>query len=642
MKNRQSLLLAILSSSLTAALVTSGCSGGSSGSENVSFVVRSTNVATSGATPVRISGAYVAFLAAEDATSSPGSPGTILNGDMDVSDQVAHVVNTATNTQFRLGVAAQDLAWAGSELYLVVDEAVDGRDWNDDMLQQDDVLLHWSQTANMLQRVDDLATNASLSVIGLGSRILYAAKTATPGAGGSNLRFVESSAPLIPIPVATADLGPDPLFARLLGEDERLVFLAFDETLTQPPRSLNGDVDFLDANVLGLLDGTGSASVARSTGRAVDPASPRRAKSIATGDWHVGFLVSEAGQGGASLNSSAVGANFRACATNDVDTTDQVLAVLTFAAWDANPTTNPPVNHGLPGRDRIAFAGNYVATIVSEADDNCDLNNDGSANDTVVRWLAIADLGDPILPINTAAQVRALFDAPGGSHGLTELSNSFVIVASEATGGDIDGNNGLDANLVGFLAPSPSSAVWTFLHIENVPVPYVEASWISDRESEGRLGVGYTERVGGVSLNQGSAQVPGDNDLLDAIPAFVKFSGPNLIFPRIGVALNSDSAGFTTSRGIAFYRAAENEDSRDLNADNDEADFILERTNVSSGATAGMSVASDFARPVVEVARFGSVECGALIASEAQQGSGGTDFNGDGDRTDLVLRWFRF
>ncbi len=638
MKNRTQTHLAILTTTLAAA----ACSGGSSDSANVSFLVRSTNVATAGSTPVRISGAYIAFLAAEDATSSSGNPGTILNGDGDVADQVAHVVNTAANTQFRLGVAADDVAWAGNELYIAVDEGRDGRDWNGDMMQADDVLLHWSEAAPTLVYVDDLSTDAVLAVLGLGSRIVYAAKTATAGVGGSNLRFVESSAPLVPIPVATADTVSE-LSPRLLGEDEGLVFLAFDETLAG--RSLNGDVDSLDANVLGLLDGTSSTSVARCTARAVDPASPRRAKTIAAGDWHVGFLVSEAGQGVGSLNSAAVGASFRPayCAANDTDSTDQVLCVLTFGAWNADPAMNPPVNHGLAGRERIAFAGNYVATIVAEGDDTCDLNNDGASDDRVVRWLAISDdpLTEPILPINTAAQIRALFDVPGGGHGLYELSNRFVIVSSEATGGDIDANNALDANLVGWLSPSPSSANWDFFHGSS-GTEVVEASWISPRESENRLGVAFTERIGNVSLNQGTAQVPGDTDVNDAIPTFAFFSSNRLVFPGALLALDKDSAGMTQAGGWAFYRMSEVEDSRDINADGDEMDFILERTNVTTGATFGLSVASDLPRDVVDFARFGSKDCVALIASEAQQGGAGTDFNGDGDRTDLVLRWFRF
>jgi hypothetical protein len=136
--------------------------------------------------------------------------------------------------------------------------------------------------------------------------------------------------------------------------------------------------------------------------------------------------------------------------------------------------------------------------------------------------------------------------------------------------------------------------------------------------------------------------VPGDTDLNDSVPTFATFSSNRLVFPGIQLGLDRDSAGITTARGWSFYRISEAEDSRDTNGDGDETDFILERTNLSSGATFGMSVASNVQRDVVDVARYGNIDCAAFIAAEAQQGASGTDFNGDGDRTDFVLRWFRF
>jgi len=618
------------------------CSGGSDDSDDTSFVVRSTNVATSASTIVRIAGPRIAFLAAEDTTSTSGSA-TILNGDMDTTDGVAHVVNSAANTQFRLGVAADDLAWVGSELYLAVDELRDGRDWNGDLLQLDDVLLHWSETTNMLQRVDDLVTNAALSFVALNGRLVYVAKVGGTLAGESNLRFLESTDPLVPIPIATTDTV-EALEPRLLGEDEGLVFLAFDETLTVPPRTLNSDADFVDANVLGLLDGTTNSSVARSTALAILPTSPRRANSTGASDWQVGFLVSESLEANASRNSNGVGANFRPthCSTSDIDALDQVLTVLGFAAWNANPTMDPPRNHGLAGRDRIAFANGFVATIVSEVDDDCDLNDDNDENDLVVRWMPVAlDALDPFLPLNDPNEIRALFDAPGGGRGLYELSNRFVIVASETAGGDIDANSLIDANLVGWLAPTSTSNDWDFTH-GSTNNNAVEASWVSAQESENRLGVAFTERIGGTSLNPGSTANPGDNDTLDSIPTFAAFGSGRLLFPSTTIGLDRDSAGIATAGGWAFYRISEIEDSRDINADGDEFDFILERTNLATLATFGMSVLVDQQRDAALFARFGTPECGAMLVNEALQGAGGTDFNDDGDESDIVLRWFAF
>lgn len=627
------------------AVLSAACAGGSDDDGDESFVMGSTNVSAASNAAVRVSGVYIAYLAAEDTTASGGNPGTDLNGDGDSSDSVAHVVNTTSGAEFRLAVAARDLAWAGNELYLVVDEAQDGEDWNGDAATDDVVLLHWSELAPTLVRVDDLAATPAapyVSIVPLNGRVVYASATTTAGAGGSNLAFVESTAPLAPIPVATTDtVGP--LTARLLGEDEGLVFLTFDETAAG--RTLNSDVDLLDGHVLALLDGTSNASIARSTARAVDPTSPRRAKTIATGDWRVGFLVDEADEGLASRNSAAVGASFRACAADDIDTLDNVLSVLTHSAWDADPVANPPVNHGLPGQQTIAFAGNYVATIVSEASDNCDLNNDADSTDNCVRWVLIADdTGDAIVPVNNVSnrdENRALFAAPGGGFGLYELSNRFVIVASEANGGDIDANAAIDANLVGWLQPSVSTTEWDFTH-GSTGTQVVEASWVAARESETRLGVAFTERIGGASLNVNDATGTGDNDTLDSIPTFATFSQSRLVFPGITVAVDNDAAGIVIANGWGLYRINEVEDSRDRNQDGDETDMILQRTNLTTGTSSGMSVTTQSTGNVIEVARFGGKACAAVLALEASQGSTGSDFNQDGDRTDVVLRWFRF
>ncbi len=623
---------------LLAALLPAACGGGSE--ESDAFVIRNTNVAAFGATPVVISGARIAFLAAEDQT---GTAGTDLNGDGVPNDTVAHVVNTATNREFRLGIAAQALAWVGSDLYLVVDEALDGRDYDGVMGEDHRVLLHWSEaspTATFLERLSDDAT----PILGLGSRLLYAGQDAGLLPGDSNLRFVESSAPTVGVPVPTTDtVGP--LRARILGSEAGLVFLAYDETLAM--RSLNGDADDDDERVLALLDGTIGTGVVRNTGLAVDEDSPLRAKALTAGDWHVAFLVNEFDQGGVSRNSSAVGANFRPthCTTDDTDDDDNVLCLLRFAAWNADPVASPPVNHGLAGRDRIAIAGSYVATIVLESDDGpCNLNNDTPADttDRVVRWVRIASSPlDPILPANDAANIHALAAVPGGSHGLVEFGSRFVVVVSEADDGSIDTNDALDSNLVGWLTPTTTPGPWSFFHGSLGATP-VATSWMAPSVIDGRLGVALEERLGGTSLNAGQPENPGDTDLNDSVPTFALFSNNRMIFPGVTIAVDRDSAGITFGRGFGFYRVSEPEDSRNWNGDSDESDFVLFRTNLADGRSFGMGATDELPRLVIDRSGQSTPACAAFLAREAAQGAGGTDFNGDTDRTDVVLRWFRF
>lgn len=105
--------------------VLAGCSAKSSATDT--FVVHNTSVAVAGTTRIVTSGRNLAFLASEGST---GAGGTDFNADGDKIDTIAVAVEMAAHREHNLAVAALDLAWIGNELYLVVDEALDGHDWN--------------------------------------------------------------------------------------------------------------------------------------------------------------------------------------------------------------------------------------------------------------------------------------------------------------------------------------------------------------------------------------------------------------------------------------------------------------------------------------------------------------------------------
>ena len=120
-------------------VLAAACSAGGGGPSG--FQLRRTKVSVAGTTPIAISGLHLAFLA-DEATTGPG--GTDMNGDGDTTDSIAVVVDMGTRVETNLGVAATAIAWAGDELYLAVDESLDGRDWNGDSDEDDLVLLHVS------------------------------------------------------------------------------------------------------------------------------------------------------------------------------------------------------------------------------------------------------------------------------------------------------------------------------------------------------------------------------------------------------------------------------------------------------------------------------------------------------------------
>jgi len=381
-------------------------------------------------------------------------------------------------------------------------------------------------------------------------------------------------------------------------------------------------------------------------------AAPVRAKFVGSGDWQVGFLVSESSQGATNLDDPTSFAPSwqptQCIGQAGTDTNDNVLHYLRFAAWVADPVSNPVRNTGLVGVDKIAIANGYIATITPESSSNgtlgegtCDLNQDGDKNDRVVRWTQMATGTNAILPLNSAANIHALDSTPGGTFGLAELQDRFVIVVDEAQDDlDINGDTLKTFDLVGWLLPSASTTPWQFLH----STAFVGASWVAETRDRSRLALALQEAVGGDSLNPGTSQNPGDNDILDSIPTFPVFNtGSVLSFPGIKIAVDPSNPGIVVTRGLGYYRTAESADNRDWTGDGDKNDRVLFRSSFSKGTTNINGTSNSVTRSVIDFdVESTSPACAAFLTDETLQGATGTDINGDGDKTDLVVQYFVF
>jgi len=660
---------------LTAALLlATACSvGGSDGASG--FAVYRSDVSVAGGTPIAIAGKNVAFLA-DEATSGAG--GTDLNQDGDIIDSIAVVIDmnsrvetTELDTLTPKGVAATALAWIGEHLYLVVDESLDVRDWNGDTDTADLVLLHWTASpADPPTFVDRLASVGAIKLVAVGTNLFYSSARVPTSPTESNLAVVTTTAPTTPVLVDTQDAN-GPLSPRILGKNEGLIFLSLDETAEA--RDLNGDTDTTDTSVLALLDGTLATTAVHGTELALPAAgSPFRARrtTATSHDWQVGFLVSETDQGSTNLNDPALFAGTwqpSQCTSDpDTDTTDSVLHFLQFAAWDADPVSNPPVNTGLVGTRRIAIANGYIATITPEqaagdpngAEGNCDLNGDADRNDFVVRW---AQMASPVLPLTQVANLHALADVPGGTHGLAELGTRFAIEVSESDDDlDIDGDAFKTHDLIGWVTPTGSgnaNTPWSWMHgcvtsgssvNCNVPPPsFVGASWMAESADRSRLNVALEEEIEGVNINRHDPPIAGeDTDTLDSVPTFGYFTGSPLriSFPGVAIGVQNANAGIVVARNHGFYRVSEAEDSRDWNQDGLETGFVLFRTSLIQGVSNRMGPLNSLpGRNAIEVNPEESSPIGAVfLADEQLQGAAGTDLNGDLDTADLVISYFRF
>ncbi|HEX6885370.1 MAG TPA: hypothetical protein VF530_18490 [Planctomycetota bacterium] len=646
---------------LAASALLAACS--SSDDDDDSFVIRTTTQAAEpSAMPVVVGNWMVYF--AREAFSGPA--GTDLNGDGQINDQVAFVVNMAGPTETNLAVAAQGAVIAGSEIYLVVLEADDGRQWN--ALGTDDrVLLHWSAAAGTVTFVDTLWPDQD--PIAVGSRIFYASATGPLLAEETNLRMISSSSPTTPVPVMT-EVGATLLTARLLGARSGLVFAAIDETNDSDDR--NGDGDGLDPFVLALLDGTVDGARLVNAGLALaDADEPLAARSLGTSDWLVAFLVDEAAQG-VSLNDQNLldgmgGPVFTqpilpslGCA-NDVDTLDRVLHYLDYS--DLVAGTVGPVNTGIVGQDRVLVGNGFVATQSDEADSNCNLNDDadaGTGADVILRWVETVLPNAPV--VDTALLHALATGTAGGSMGFALLDNRIVAVVDEAADdADFDtqaGEASADHDLIGWIEPTAATPTWRFSHqganqaigtgvfdSTGKSEPFAGTTWLAPEPVGDRLPLVFLEEVpsmanpnlGSLNTNLDCALVVKDNDEADGLPVWADFeSGPILDFDGMGYAVHKTNAGIEIAAGFAWFRVSEADDNRDYNGDGQANDVVLFRNPLASCSPAAFGTASLVSGPVLITDR---VAGGAFFSDEALAG---VDFNDDGDTGDVVVRYFRF
>jgi len=642
----------------SAVIAGASCSSSSTGAPQA-VQVRRTHFAVAPDTHIAISGLHLAFLADEATTGQ----GTDLNGDGDTTDAVAVLVEMGTQKETSLGVAADGIAWIGAHLYLEVDESKDGRDWNGDADTDDHVLLHVfaGNPAATPDFVDEFSPGQPPSMILVGQRLYYSSSRAAAQPGESNLFAVSSSAPISPVRVLTRDTQ-GPLSPIVLSQDEGMLFLALDEVLEG--RDLNGDGDATDRQVLALLDGISPTAKIRSTSLAIPALSPLRARERAPHDWDVGFLVSEADQGHVNLDDpllfQAAWTPAQCAGATDTDARDAVLHFLRFSTWDQDPLLHPPVNTGLVGSRKIAIANGYIATLTPEsgagdpdgAEGTCDLNGDGDQLDYVVRWTRMAS---PVLPLTASQNLFAVRDVAGGTHGLAELGASFVSEASESQSRrdlNFDGQQTFD--YLGTLSPSGQSSAdtpWDFSHGTDFTT-FFGGSWVAETPDRSRLLVAMKEDSFGDAghpghdLNAHDPPIPGeDQDTADSVPVVASFEGvpPFLDLPRTGAAASPLNPGIVVVHGLSFSRIDEAADTRDSNGDGVRTAFVLWRTDVATGFATPMGTLSSIPdRPAIEIdAESANPLAAAFIADERLQNFG-TDFDGDGDTTDLVVSYFRF
>ena len=630
---------------------------------NTAFQLKNTPHGVAGTTPLILDGQWVAYLADEASTGA----GTELNADGDgvPADSVPVRVHTRTNEVqvVRTAVDTDGLApdrtllFVDQTLFMIVDEAEDGgQDLNGKGGADDLLLCYQTPGATEPTVVDEFSGAGSFWMVAVGNRLFYTASTTAPTSEFDTDLFmvqVNSSggAPSAPVQVTSTIQDPigDGVSVQILAQDEGLIFLTMDETVDG---DLNGDGDATDT-ILAILDGTVSSAQVISTELGVaGPATPVRAR-FKGNDWLVAFLVNEAAEGTSFDDTLLFGPQWDVdCHGNtldDDDTDDDVLHWLKFRAWELDQETDAPTNTGLPGtlgEPVYVHAKNFVGVASLESDQGptgCDMNGDGDTVDRIFRWL---DVDNPTAFVTDPDKLLALTATVPGvpssdtTGGVVVLDDFWVLLVDEAADGrNHDDEPGIDNLLIGIHDPSNAGTGWNFDHEDEDGglTSYVSATWMAqDPSSTARFFMAFDEGVFGFDRN-----LDGDlNDSVFTLPR--RESAVTLEFPGFGVGLAADNAGIGSAGGFSFYRVSEAAEGKDLNGDGDAADYVLQWIGLATGnPPAFLGTLNDLGRTAVAFAPGRTPAAGAFIFDESQQGTSGMDINGDGDGTDLVVRYFR-
>jgi len=622
---------------LLAALSLAACTSSSDGDDG-DFQSKSVRTSVPPGTPLVVRGEWAVYLADEATT---GDRGTDFNEDGDFIDSIAVALDLRRKEETVLDVAALDVLLVSDQVYVVVDEVRDSRDWNEDGDTTDVVLLHWSRDMRRIGFVDQLGPGP-VRAVASSVRLYYTVRRASMGAE-TNLRYLRADDPRQPVPVLNET--DDPRRVRLCGIEEELLVVFQDEEVEGT--DLNGDGTDDDSFVVGLVDTTDPSAVLRNVGLAVEGFdTPYRARNTSIGDWVFAILVSERAHGdltGGGFNDpiefSPSWLPPQCIGDEDDDLDDHVLHYLFFRDFVQDPVANAPVNTGLVGTDRIVITDTdppFVATISREADEGtCDLNGDGDLLDSIARWV---EATTPVLPFTNENELLAVADLPGGGNGLGTLEFAlFMAMSEEDQAEDIDGDGEMDSELVAWLDPERgNSAFWILDQDEGPEEVYVGTDWIGESADRLWLLTSLQEAVLGVPVNTG------DTDTKDSVPAFGVFDEEedDIDFLGENIAVARGNAGIVIAGGFAFYRVDEEDDDRDWNRDGDENDMVLFRTNLENGSSDLMGTLNNLDRPAIavspaEVGVFG----GAFLANEAMARE---DLNRDGDTNDWAVQFFRF
>ncbi|MEO0649346.1 MAG: hypothetical protein AAFZ65_01550 [Planctomycetota bacterium] len=555
--------------------------------------------------------------------------GSDLNGDGDTTDGVAVAVRFDSLTQTCLGAVPTEVAISGGTAFLVVEEA-DNLDWNLNGIDER-VLLRWSLGDETPEFIAVLDPESPRGVVATSFGVFWAVDENPAGADETNLRFAPFDDVLTEEVVLTDGITLGAGRYELLGIEEIFVLVGVDETNPESQGDSNGDGDDLDQAVLALIDTSQAEQLIVGTGLAMPSVdAPVDAEFEGGSSWEFAVLVSEQAQAGENLNGGFTPA---ICAAPDTDLDDDVLHRVRFDAGAVEEV----VNTTIAGTGRVYAGEDFLGALVDEASigpAGCDLTNDGSVDDLVLRIAPYdmaelpVDIDDLYLPLDASI--------PGGSQGVTVAGNRFVAAVAPEF---VVPNALPGATTLGQLDPL-LDVEWQFLHEDTdpqFPDLTLNVSWMASEVSSGRVAYTFLEEGLGQNLNQScglDVKDEGLPDMVDELPGVLRFpSAGQGTASGFGYAVEP-SGPTTIAFGQIFFRVDEAADGVDWNGDGALDDSSLFRSNLVACLPVRMAdIDAGVEAPVVT-----DGSRGALIYTDENEA--GEDLNGDGVIGGLAVRFF--
>jgi hypothetical protein len=219
----------------------------------------------------------------------------------------------------------------------------------------------------------------------------------------------------------------------------------------------------------------------------------------------------------------------------------------------------------------------------------------------------------------------ALHDAPGGAHGVVELDSCFVAILSEAQDGrDLSGDPARNVDLLAWIDP--------FAHQGNpeewqLVTRTRSVEWMTPQPGGHELVFSVEE----YAFDPTSCDR--DDDFDDVYAMFARFEPERLDWRGYCYAAEHFNAGSVLIDDVAFFRADEAGEDRDINEDGDLLDQVLvTHTVFPLGRLYYVGTLNDLPLPAV----FRGT--GDVVAYLQDEGQSDRDANADGDALDFVLR----